>query len=859
MDFGINGPLSDSQGNESDAVERFVRLLITNNELSLARNILEALGKKYNHLLFELEVKAGNYSKAVEIFNFMPKEKQEMYIHVVSNIENDANTVSESLEKILKEFSQANYPLVISEVQKVKREFPQITEIIAMELLTAIKRGDKKKIDLLYEILRQLDKTHPVLTQVKKNVSLSGIIVPALILSVFIIVLINLVVSLLNFTKSGALGLTKIEKEIASVEKRIIEYNSSTDAQFKKLADALSMLKTSVDYINEKLDKAQRTENSDFFDAFSDQLKLINDKLGLLEKEISKVSKSSTSDNAGSKYNSTDYYSLKQLAEEVKGIKNKLYVVESKLSNGQSYKDNQEVKGLYTSFENIRDRLEKIEKIIEENAIADANYKTGVQGSIETISYKLDELSKQVSLLKESFSQINTTNTSVSANSSTIDFEKRLKTLEDSLNSLYSDISKLLKQSSAENKEGTSAIADNLFEKRLNVIENKIDSLYSEFETLSKQVSQKNNSENGKSISVDSLQERVTLLENKVDSLRSDISLLSKQVSERDRQGEQYQQISSDDIKKRFETIESKLDTLSSEVASLSKRFSENEARVASQNVNVDTFEKRFESIENKINLLSSEISTIKEKLAKSSSAEQNINEESAKELANLKEQVTGLLTQVKNLSSQFDAEKETWNSKFSRLDQEVNTLRKSTEELSNAVLQMQKEIEKLKENLAKLSGSLSKSSSVQETETTAMNIETPAGGTSQNTIYQQAIPLSTSISDIKKDSQDSDPISQERNAAEKVISQTKDTKELFLAGLRFYLDGKYNSALIIFDYIQPRIANSNVYYKEDVYYYKIMCYIALGQKEEAIKEYEVYKNLYPAGQYLKELSTQFK
>jgi len=41
-----------------------------------------------------------------------------------------------------------------------------------MELLTALKRGDKKKIQLLSEILSQLDKTHPVLTQVKKQKSL---------------------------------------------------------------------------------------------------------------------------------------------------------------------------------------------------------------------------------------------------------------------------------------------------------------------------------------------------------------------------------------------------------------------------------------------------------------------------------------------------------------------------------------------------------------------------------------------------------------------------------------------------------------------------------------------------------------
>ncbi|MFN3327972.1 MAG: hypothetical protein ACK40U_03830, partial [Fervidobacterium pennivorans] len=160
-----------------DSVERFIRFLISNNELSLARNILEALGKKYNHLLFELEVKAGNYARAVEIFNFMPREQQELYIHVVESIEKDVSKVSEALERILKEFNEENYPIVIAEIQKIKKEFPQVIEIIAMELLTALKRGDKKKIQLLSEILSQLDRTHPVLTQVKKQKSFGIIII----------------------------------------------------------------------------------------------------------------------------------------------------------------------------------------------------------------------------------------------------------------------------------------------------------------------------------------------------------------------------------------------------------------------------------------------------------------------------------------------------------------------------------------------------------------------------------------------------------------------------------------------------------------------------------------------------------
>jgi len=43
------------------------------------------------------------------------------------------------------------------------------------------------------------------------------------------------------------------------------------------------------------------------------------------------------------------------------------------------------------------------------------------------------------------------------------------------------------------------------------------------------------------------------------------------------------------------------------------------------------------------------------------------------------------------------------------------------------------------------------------------------------------------------------------------------------------------------------------------MYYYEILSYIELGQKEQAAKKYEVYKKLYPSGQYIRELSAYFK
>jgi len=689
MEFGNFG---NFKNNESDAVERFIRLLIANNELSLARNILEALGKKYNRLLFELEVKAGNYSKAIEIFNFMPKEDQEIYIHIVSNIEKDADRVSESLEKILKEFNEGNYPIVIAEVQKIKKEFPQVTEIIAMELLAAIKRDDRKKIDLLYEILSQIDKTHPVLTQVRKRKAFSGNILPAMFLIMFVVVVANLIISFINFTQSGGLELSKIEKNLAFVQDQLTKYNESTNLQLKNLSETIGLLKTNLDDISQKLNDAESSEdvkNKELLNTLSDKLKLINDKLSVIEKQISKLPKTSSSN----KTTDSESLALKKLTDDFAAFKGKLAVIETEVKNIKTTESNQVIGDLQVELKNITTRLEKIENTIAEFSNDNESEKDNIRDSLSNLSYKLNELSTQVSLLKESSSGSIYVNSVPSSNDA---FEKRLSDLESTINSLRTEISKLIEKSSEESKQVTSTVlkdnSNDLIEKNVRDIENRVASLYLDFESL----------------------------------------------------------------------------------------------------------------------------------------------------------------------ITQFNDERKGWNSKFSDLNQEIAVVKALSEKFSNDILQMQKEIDDLKEKLADLSKSLSVDSSGKSpTEISKIQISTE--DVSKNITYEQIPPLSTPVTKDGNAEKDNTEISQQRDLAQEVIKQTKDLKELFLAGLRFYLEGQYTSAITVFEYLQSRVDNSNVYYNEDVYYYKIMSHISLGQTNEAQKEYEAYKRLYPAGQYLKELSLHFK
>ncbi|WP_372590656.1 hypothetical protein QO062_04005 [Fervidobacterium pennivorans subsp. carthaginiensis] len=681
-----------------DSVERFIRFLISNNELSLARNILEALGKKYNHLLFELEVKAGNYARAVEIFNFMPREQQELYIHVVESIEKDVSKVSEALERILKEFNEENYPIVIAEIQKIKKEFPQVIEIIAMELLTALKRGDKKKIQLLSEILSQLDKTHPVLTQVKKQKSLGTFLFPTLTLVIFIVVLVNLVVSFMNFTKSGTLQLGKLEKSMSNLQGKIEGYTNDITKKYEELSKTLEVVKTSLDYINKKLENPTQVSNNDLPKALSDQLSLINEKLSGVEREISQVAESLnkgvSTGNSGSqttivKYDDT---ALKELSMQVRTLKERIASLEGKLeglkttssAKSASLSSSNDFERIYSELAIVKTRLGRIEDSVMELV------KAKLDESMKNIMARLGEISSQITQLSsQSADSSKTTNDQGSFILSLDAIQKRLETLSQSISILYSEVLQIKEQTGTAKEQSSQASGD--------------------------------------------LTEKILEFEQKFDKLSLMIEKLSEEISSKETVAKSREQsVLDNDVKKDLEVLKSNVSKILEILSSTQKN---------------------------------------------SESSVLNENETSV-------------------VSSGLSSSKET----IKTLEQGSVTLLELTYASTNS--------------------------------------------TSQN---QQVVEQKTVNS------------SQQNEVVEQILKQTKDLRELFLIGLRFYVEGQYGNAVAIFSYIEPLIENLDVYFKEDMYYYEILSYIELGQKEQAAKKYEVYKKLYPSGQYIRELSAYFK
>jgi tetratricopeptide (TPR) repeat protein len=702
-----------------DSVERFIRFLISNNELSLARNILEALGKKYNHLLFELEVKAGNYARAVEIFNFMPREQQELYIHVVESIEKDVSKVSEVLEGILKEFNEENYPIVIAEIQKIKKEFPQVIEIIAMELLTALKRGDKKKIQLLSEILSQLDRTHPVLTQVKKQKSFGTFLFPALTLVIFIVVLVNLVVSFMNFTKSGALQLEKLEKSISNLQGKIEGYTNDITKKYEELSRNLEVVKTSLDYINKKLENPTQASNDSLPKALSDQLSLVNEKLSDVERQISQLAKNLNKrvsiGNPGSQTTIVEYddTALKELSTQIRALKERIVSLEGKLEGMKatssakttSLSSSDDFGKIYSELSIVKTRLGRIEESVMEIA------KAKLDESMKNIMAKLTEISAQINQLSfSSTTSSKSTNGELNSSSTLDSIQKRLETLSQSIGMLYSEMLQIKEQRGTTNEQS------------------------------------RQDSSGGQGVVGG---DRVQELERKMDNILASLKELTNEV-----------------------TIQ----------------------------------RKEFES-----------------------------------KVSNLKEETTSVKTNLDDVSKQ--------------------------------IVDLKKELEVLKSNVSKILEILSStqkgsdSSALNDDKTSVASTELSNSEKTTKTFEQVSVtsfvPTYASTSSTSQNQevveQKTVNLAQQNEVVEQILKQTKDLRELFLIGLRFYVEGQYGNAIAIFSYIEPRIEDLDIYFKEDMYYYEILSYIGLGQREQATKKYETYKKLYPSGQYIKELSAYFK
>ncbi|MEN6590342.1 MAG: hypothetical protein ABFC76_03230 [Fervidobacterium sp.] len=737
----------DFEGNDtrSDVVEKFLRMLIVRNELSLARNLIESLGDSYNHVLFELEVKAGNLKRAVEIYNLLSKDKQQIYLHMVEGIENDADEVAKSLEKILREFQTENYPIVIAEAQKLKRSFPQVVEVVAIELLTAIRKGDKKKIKTLSDILRQLDKSHPVLSQVKSSHRNASAIIPAIIVTIFALVLINLFISVFSLTKSPALELGNVESGIKDIASKMQSYNTQSSAQIAALSDALVTIKTSLDYLDQKLSQVTKSatytdisSSSSQNDAFvenlvksiEDQMRLISDKISKMEKSIASIESSKvSSSNLG---NVADVnMNLTPITKELSNLKNKMDVLSSKM---QSLLDS-------SSATNMVDRTEI--KSIDEKIAQQTEVISQLRARIDALTQSIESL-KQSAVASQNLSQISAQPTqSVQSTQSVESIEPTQIPTQPNMDEV--------------------------------AINSRLDALTSTVSTLSKEIS---NLKEDFSVALSRLNESNSNAQNNSTGSVSTSTTLTTSTQPVDQQFNRQDEDTLNAIK----SLESKLTNLEKSLAELKDTNNQNDKNVSS----------KIDAISTVVSSLTKQIATINDSISK----------------INTQSQAT--------------------NSDVSKLSSAVNTLQKNLDTLSKDVSNVSKQLDDLKKSVDTLKNAAATTTSTQNTQST------------QNSQTSQSTNGTTV--DVQK-----------------IIKETRDLRELFLIGLRFYSNEQYENAITIFSYLEVQLDGIEVYFKEDVYYYEIKSYLSLNDVAKASKKYQDYKVKYPTGQYLNELNTYFK
>ncbi|MBP7303738.1 MAG: hypothetical protein KA938_03130 [Fervidobacterium sp.] len=736
----------DFEGNDtrSDVVEKFLRMLIVRNELSLARNLIESLGDSYNHVLFELEVKAGNLKRAVEIYNLLPKDKKQIYLHMVEGIENDAEEVARSLEKILREFQTENYPIVIAEAQKLKRSFPQVVEVVAIELLTAIRKGDKKKIKTLSDILRQLDKSHPVLSQVKSSHGNASAIIPAIIVTIFALVLINLFISVFSLTKSPALELGNVESGIKDIASKMQSYNTQSSAQIAALSDALVTIKASLDYLDQKLSQAMKSatytdisSSSSQNDAFvenlvksiEDQMKLISDKISKMEKSIasidsSKVSSSNLGNVADVNNAANVNVDLTPITKELSNLKAKMDALSSKM---QSLVDS-------SSATNMVDRTEI--RSIDEKIMQQTEVILQLRERIDTLTQSIESL-KQSAAASQNLSQISAQPTQTTQ---TMQSPQSVQSVQSTQVPAQSNMDEV-------------------------AINSRLDALTSTVSTLSKEISNLKETFNN---AMSRLNESNSNAQNDPTSnVPTSTTSTDQQFNRQD-----------EDTLNAIKSLESKLTNLEKSLAELKDTNNQNDRNVSS----------KIDAISTVVSSLTKQIATINDSISK------------------------------------INTQSQTTNSDVSKLSSTVSTLQKNLDTLSKDVSNVSKQLDDLKKSV--------------------------------DTLKNAATTTSTQSAQTSQTSQSTNGTTVD---VQKIIKETRDLRELFLIGLRFYSNEQYENAIMIFSYLEVQLDGIEVYFKEDVYYYEIKSYLSLNDVAKASKKYQDYKVKYPTGQYLNELNTYFK
>jgi len=148
----------------SDAVERVVRDLIRNNQLSRARAVLSLFQDEYPHLLLELEAASGNWRMVSKIYERLSDQRKEEYKTLYKTaVERVKTDYTEDVKEAFEEVSKSNFEGGMAILEGVSKAYPELAEAIALKLELARRKKDKARAKVYEDALKKIDASHPLL------------------------------------------------------------------------------------------------------------------------------------------------------------------------------------------------------------------------------------------------------------------------------------------------------------------------------------------------------------------------------------------------------------------------------------------------------------------------------------------------------------------------------------------------------------------------------------------------------------------------------------------------------------------------------------------------------------------------
>lgn len=190
--------------------EKTIRELINEGYISLARELLSVVEEDYPHLRLEIEMKAGNWKTALEIYEKLPEDVKKNYPYDIL-MKRSRDFPTEDYVKTVEYYGKGNYTTGLMAAQVLRSRHPEVLEFLALELLNAREKGDRNRAKKLEKMLAKIDRSHPLL-RIRTTEAVWNVFVIIALIAILAFSIVNLFVSpTLNIGPKISKVTTKIE------------------------------------------------------------------------------------------------------------------------------------------------------------------------------------------------------------------------------------------------------------------------------------------------------------------------------------------------------------------------------------------------------------------------------------------------------------------------------------------------------------------------------------------------------------------------------------------------------------------------------------------------------------------------